>query len=380
MTRTRSHNRGGILPLAAILLTALLGMAALAIDLAALYATRQNAQQAADAAALGAGHLLPNTAQATAAANALLSANGANAALWTINTNVTQVTLDTGTTIAVVPGQAVTVSGSLPVPLTFAPAIGGPRSLTAPATATVLLQTACSLPIGSPVVPLGIPDTDPSLAGMLSQPPQPGVYQPQSKQATLKINVWDNKGLLKLAGNMEPVQINSGVPYSASLSSLTGQSLAASQTVTPTGGNQIVVTETGIGSRLAPTNKQFTHDYLLSPAYINWFFGDQTKVVDTSLAPITDNGTGKTYAFTQDSHRQETTDPHLMVIPIIREPVPLSTGAVSITAFAVFFMEQPNTNPNSNTMALGRFIGLSLPGAQTGACVAAGSLATRLVQ
>ncbi|HZP82059.1 MAG TPA: pilus assembly protein TadG-related protein, partial [Chthonomonadaceae bacterium] len=56
---------GAVLPIVLFALTALLGMAAVAIDLAAMYGARQRAQNVADAAALAGAKSLPDTSTAT---------------------------------------------------------------------------------------------------------------------------------------------------------------------------------------------------------------------------------------------------------------------------------------------------------------------------
>ena len=101
-------------------------MAALALDLAVIYGARQRAQEVADAAALAGGQLLPNTTQATAAANAVIAANNAGGRAFTVTglTSPTSVTQDDGTTVTVGAGNSLMVQGSVDAPLAFGPAVG----------------------------------------------------------------------------------------------------------------------------------------------------------------------------------------------------------------------------------------------------------------
>ena len=73
-----------------------------------------------------------------------------------------------------------------------------------------------------------------------------------------------------------------------------------------------------------------------------------------------------------DPHRQELTDGHVLIVPIISQSAKNGTGPVTILAFAAFFVEQTYANKNNNAIAQGRFIGLTLPTASGGTCAGAG--------
>ena len=187
--------RGATLVLVVFALTALLGVAALALDIGMMEWARQQAQNAADAAALAGGQNMATTAGASAAATQVVGANNAGGGAFQ------------GVAITCNPGSAVTVQGYVNAPLSFAPAVGyAPRSidgvpntLSVSASATVTMQNVCSLPPGSGIAPFGVIGDDPTnpdpavslvsavLSGAKTLPP--GAYQPTSSQVTLKMNV-----------------------------------------------------------------------------------------------------------------------------------------------------------------------------------------------
>ena len=136
--------RGATLVLVVFALPALLGVAALALDIGMMEWARQRAQNVADAAALAGGQSMATAAGASAAAAQVVSANNADGSAFQ------------GVSTAVNPGSSVTVQGYVNAPLSFAPAVGyAPRStdgvpntLSVPAVATVTMQNVCSLPPG----------------------------------------------------------------------------------------------------------------------------------------------------------------------------------------------------------------------------------------
>lgn len=73
--RSRRDDRGLVLAIAAIVLTALMAMSALAIDLGAVYNERRQDQSAADAAALAAAQDLPDVAAAVTTAKSVAASN-----------------------------------------------------------------------------------------------------------------------------------------------------------------------------------------------------------------------------------------------------------------------------------------------------------------
>ena len=225
----RAHT-GATLIIVLFALTVLLGMAAVAIDAAAMYGARQRAQNVADAAAMAGSRFLPTTSTATTAANQVITANNANGTSFTLTSisyttaNTPSVTLDDGTTQNVGANNAITVTGYVNAPLSFAPIIGySPTSTdglaktcSISATATVYISNACTLPAGTPVGPFAVVADDPSssdasvayMASLLStasssQTPAANTYQPVSKQITLKVAQWQN-GSLDAGGNFVP--------------------------------------------------------------------------------------------------------------------------------------------------------------------------------
>ena len=392
------RQRGATLVLTALALTALLGAAALATDLAVIYGARRRAQAIADSAAMAGGQLLPNTARATATAAAVIAANstGGGAFSATSMTSPGSVTQDDGTTVSVGAGGSLLVQGTVDAPLAFGPAVGyqptsrtgTANTLSVPAEAAVVFGNACGLPAGMGVTPFGLIGDDPNnadptaryVATLLSttagaQTPQPKTYQPTTSYGgqplVLRQNVWSN-GTLVIAGNFDPLQLSAGTTYQNSIYSLSSGPLSSGQSLTPQASATISLSQSGLGARLSPSNTQFTHDYAATPAYINWFFGSQNLPVDTSQPSVTDPNTGQTYFYRVDPHRQEPTDAHVLIVPIIGQSVRSGTGPVTILAFAAFFVEQTYSNKNNNAVAQGRFIGLTLPTASGGTCAGAG--------
>lgn len=81
--RSRRDERGAFMVIAALVMTALMGMAALAIDLANARQERRQSQASSDAAALAAAQDLPDTARVVATAKAYALRNdGVAAAAW----------------------------------------------------------------------------------------------------------------------------------------------------------------------------------------------------------------------------------------------------------------------------------------------------------
>ncbi len=343
----KSRQRGATLPLVLFLLTGLLGAAALAIDLSTMDAARQRAQVVADAAAL-AGAASP--ASANAAAASVIAANNAVGTAFT------------GATITAAASGAVSVHGSVNAPLSFAPAVGyaptgtdgSANTLTVSASATAALGTACSLPAGMPVAPFGVigddpTNTDPAVAfvsALLSgtKTLMPGAYQAASTQLMLRLNLWDSTGTLKVPGSFDPLLISgTGAGYQSTILHVSDQPLSAGMALsTPAlAYDNAALTQQGVSARLAPSNTQFTHT---ATTYDAWYSAGQ---------PLTDS--------------------HLMLIPIISQAVKNKPGAVSVIAFATFFISQPVLD-GSNNIVYGRFLSVIVPGASGGACTSAGTL------
>jgi Flp pilus assembly protein TadG len=341
------RKRGATLPLVLFLLTGLLGAAALAIDLSVMNAARQRAQVVADAAAL-AGAASP--ASAGVSANLVIAANNAVGTAFT------------GASVTTASGGVVTVRGSVNAPLSFAPAVGyaptgadgSANTLTVSASATAAMSAACALPVGMPVAPFGLIGDDPAnpdpavayVSALLSgaKTLTPGAYQAASMQLFLRINLWNSSGNLTVPGSFDPLLISgTGAGYQSTILHLSDQPLSAGQALStpPLAYDNAALTQAGIAARLAPSNTQFTHT---ATTYDAWYSAGQPQ-----------------------------TDGHLMLIPVISQAVKNKPGAVSVIAFATFFISQPVQDGSSN-IVYGRFISLIVPGASGGVCTSAGTL------
>ena len=329
------------------LLTGLLGAAALAIDLATMDAARQRAQVVADAAALAGAE---NLASANAAAGSVIAANNAVGSTFI------------GATVTASANGAVTVHGSVNAPLSFAPSVGyaptgadgSANTLTASASATAAMSAACSLPVGMPVAPFGVigddpANTDPAVAfvsALLSgaKTLTPGAYQAASTQLFLRLNLWDSTGALRVPGSFDPLLISGmGAGYQSTILHVSDQPLSAGMALStpPLAYDNSALTQQGIAARLAPSNTQFTHT---AATYDAWYSAGQPQ-----------------------------TDGHLMLVPIISQAVKNKPGAVSVIAFATFFISQP-IQDGSNNIVYGRFLSIIIPSASGGACTSAGTL------
>jgi Flp pilus assembly protein TadG len=391
MRHQMQKQRGTTLVLTVLSLTALLGAAALAIDQGMMDLARQQAQDCADAAALAGAQLLPNTAAAMAAAEQVIAANNQSIGPFgeVTMTSPSTIICGDGTVLTVGAGDSFVVSGSVDAPLAFGPAVGftpvsqdgKPNTLSVSAEAAVAVQTTCGIPAGVGLAPFGLIGDEPNsadptaryVASMLgdaeSTPtPEPGVYQPIAsyggEKLTLKLNNWNSAGTRVEDGNMDPVQIGTSVNQLSEEPLQTGQSLSVNSSASSS------LAQTDLEARLAPSNTAFTHNFRSSPAYSDWFFGNPNDPVDPSLPPVTDPDTGVTYSYHADPNRQEITDAHILILPIVSQSVPNGEGPVTVLAFAAFFVEEPLSD--FNDIAQGRFIGIMLPSANGGACTAAG--------
>lgn len=346
---------GATLPLVVFVLTGLLGVAALALDIGLMELARQRAQNVADAAALAGAQ---NPGAEGAAAASVTSANNANGSAFG------------GGTTTVNGDGSVTVRGYVNAPLAFAPAVGyaptamdgAANTLSVPASATAAMQNVCGLPPGMPVAPFGVIGDDPTnpdpavayVSALLSgrKTLTPGAYQPASSQVTLKLNVWDNTGKLASAGSFDPLLISgSGATYFNSISQTSDQTLSAGQTLPtpPLGYDNIGYTRQYLAARLAQSNTAYSHAYA---TYDTWF---------AAGSPIKPDG----------QHPED----HLLIVPVISQAVKNKQGNTTIIAFAAFFVDQPYLYPGGppgNGIALGRFIGLTIPDGAGGTCAGAG--------
>jgi Flp pilus assembly protein TadG len=171
------NEHGAVLVLSVILMVVLLAMAALAIDVGQLYLARQRAQNVCDAAVLAGGKLLTGTDDCTGpgdkpavAAKDCKDANNTAVTSWQVQGFTvefpTTVTFDNGTTATCDLGDAIKVTGYVPVNYAFA-RIFGLVSKDVHASATALLGPAqyiystYAVPWAAPiaVLDLGIGET-----------------------------------------------------------------------------------------------------------------------------------------------------------------------------------------------------------------------------
>ena len=346
---------GATLPLIVFVLTALLGVAALALDVGLMELARQRAQNVADAAAL-AGSQNPGTEGAAAAS--VTTANNLNGSAFQ------------GSTTSVNSDGSVTVRGYVNAPLAFAPAVGyAPTStdgaadtLSVMATATAAMQNVCGLPPGMPVVPFGVIGDDPSstdpaiaeVAALLSgrKTLTPGAYQPVSSQVTLYLNVWSNStGNLTATGNFDPLLISgSGATYLETIRQTSSQTISAGQTLqtAPPPLNGIDNTRLYVAARLSQSNTAYSHAYA---TYDTWF---------TAGSPMLPDG----------QHPED----HFLIVPVVSQAIKNKQGTVTVLALALFFVDQPfPVGTSGGNIVRGRFLSLTIPGGAGGVCAGAGS-------
>ena len=339
-----------MLPLVLFALVALLGMAALTLDIGMMEWAKQRAQNSVDAAALAGGQKLASGAEATDAASSVAAANSAAGGPLE------------GVGIIVSPGRSITVEGHVNAPLSFAPIVGfAPRSsegaantLSVPASATVTQTNVCGLPSGSAAVPFGVVGDDPAstdpavvfVSALLSGSKvlTPGASQPVSSQVNLSLRVWDNTGNLVQAGSFVPLLLSSiGTSYFDSIRLTTDQPLAVSQVLpnVALSYDNVVLTRQYLAARLSPSNTAYSHTYA---TYDLWLAAGGSALVGNR--PVD----------------------HVLIVPIVAQSVKNQLAPVKILAFAAFWVDQPVLSGTSSTVAVGRFIGLSLPGGSGGIC------------
>jgi hypothetical protein len=339
-----------VLPLVLFALVALLGMAALTLDVGMMEWAKQRAQNSVDAAALAGGQKLASGVEATDAASSVAAANSAGGGPLE------------GVGIIVSPGRSITVEGHVNAPLSFAPVVGfAPRSsegaantLSVPASATVTQQNVCGLPSGSAAVPFGVVGDDPAsmdpavvfVSALLSGAKvlTPGASQPVSSQVNLSLRVWDSNGKLAQAGNFVPLLLSStGTSYFDSIRLTTDQPLGVSQVLPNAGPSSfdLSYTRTYLAARLSPSNTAYSHAFAY---YDPWLAAGGKALAEGK--PVD----------------------HVLIIPIVAQSVKNQLAPVTILAFAAFWVDQPVLSGTSSAVAVGRFIGLSLPGGSGGIC------------
>ncbi len=354
--RIRTH-RGATLPLVVFALTALLGMAALAIDLNMMALARQRAQAVADAAAL-AGAGAAQTGTADAGVGPVVAANNAGTS-----------SAFQGAVVSTGGDGSVSVAGYVNAPLSFAPAVGYAPSgadgtanaVSVRASATALVGNVCALPPGMPVAPFGVIGDDPAntdkavayVSALLSgaKTVTPGVYQPASQQVVLKLNLWDQSGKLVVPGSFDPLLTSgTGASYFDTIRQTSDQAVSAGQVfqTPPLPYDDANYTRQYLAARLSPSNTAYSHAYV---AYDAWFGAGGPEMPD-------------------GAHPED----HLLIVPVVSQAVKNKPGNVTVLAFATFFVDQPYPKGlPGNGIALGRFIGLTIPTGSGGGCLGAGS-------
>ncbi len=341
---------GAVLPLVLFALVALTGVAALTLDVGMMEWARQYAQNSVDAAALAGGQKLASGAEATEAALSVAAANSASGGVLE------------GVGITVSPSRSITVQGHVNAPLSFASVVGfAPRSdegtanmLSVPASATVTQQTVCGLPAGSAAVPFGVvgddpASTDPAVAfvsALLSGTKvlTPGAAQPLSSQISLRLTVWDkNSGKMLQSGSFVPLLLSSHSSYFDSIRLTTDQPLTVGQVLSNADAahDDTAGTRQYLAARLSFSNGVYSHAY---PNYDRWLAGGGKAIVGGK--PVD----------------------HVLILPIIAQSTKDQLAPVTILSFAAFWVDQPVLSGASSTVAVGRFIGLGLPGGSGGVC------------
>ena len=263
------------------------------------------------------------------------------------------------------------MSGYVNAPLSFAPAIGyAPKStdgaantVSVTARSTAALPNVCGLPIGMPVVPFGIigddsTNTDPAIAYITAllngtKTLTPGAYQTTSTQKVLSMNLWDTNSNLKAPGSFDPLATSATAAYFDTIRQTSDQSLTAGQTLAtpPLNYDNITYTRQYLAARLSVSNTAYSHTYA---TYDSWF---------NAGSPLLPDGV----------HPED----HLLMLPVISQAMKNKPGTVTIIAFAVFFVDQPYPmGASGNGVALGRFLGFSVPNGMGGTCSGAGGKTT----
>jgi hypothetical protein len=363
----------------------LCGIAAIVIDEGFMWMAKQRAQNIADAGAIAAIHALSdshgNTSAAMTAGMAVVNGNNAgNRVLFKPNavdssgnsayiTFPTSYTADDGTVVTLNPGTAVRVDGYLnaPAPLGnvvgFAPSgkDGSLSSVSVPAHAIALISNLTYTYVGVPFAPVADQpnSTDPTLsylASLLTNPPPFGTYQ--TKEVILK-SATSGGSTIATSGNFGAVDFpgtSGGSAYRDAIAHGSSAGVYVGQTLSTETGNMVGPTVQGMNDRLNPNNNSFTHDF---SSYDQWYFGRSTyPAADPPTVTTSDGVTHNSY---KDPEKQNTTDAHLAVVPLITSPGSNGHTGVTVLGFGVFFID--NTNPGASPdVVSGRFIGMVVKG------------------
>jgi hypothetical protein len=190
---------------------------------------------------------------------------------------------------------------------------------------------------------------------LLTNPPADMSYTPVANQITLKASKWSGN-TLSTPGNFGALDLGGtgASNYSNNITYNYTGSMSVGQTFSTETGDMTGPSQQGISGRA--TNTSFDS---YSSNYYDWYFGRSTYPIDTSLSPITDNGT--TYYFHLDPERQDVNDWHVAVVPLITSPSKTGNANITIMGFGVFYIE--NTNPQgAQSVVTGRFIGMNVRG------------------
>jgi len=230
-----------------------------------------------------------------------------------------------------------------------------------PVHATVVLVNANSAP---GVLPFGAvadqPDSsDPTLvyvAGLLNHPPAIGSYQPDivlhaDTMNGSTISASGNFGALVLPGSSGSNDIRQELITPSSAWVTVGMNLG-----TETGNMQGPVQQGSTG-RFDHNNGNFTHTFT---SYDEWFFGRSTDAAghpfDSYTVTLPD---GTTHTAYKDPQKQNKTDAHLGIIPLITNPDKNGSGTITVLGFGVFFIDD-SPGGGSHTITSGHFVGIQV--------------------
>lgn len=328
-----TDKRGAVLVLVAVVLVALIGIAALALDVGRLYVARQRAQNVCDASAIAgvwelALHRSDSVSlaesEATRVADECAEGNNDLVAQWCVLTpdstdeglEVTfpsgSVTDDAGRAIPVEDGDAVRTRGDVNVEFGFARVLGFDAKRV-PAAATAIVEPSKQL-TSNLFAPLVVSDRT-----VFGYGGQPGLSF--GEQVTLKVTSWQ-EGFLG-SGNFGAVDLPGDKPGASDFRDrLSGNKPPTTMIADPSTwidtetGNMIGPAYQGLSSRLAKeTDPRFKND---ATAWNNW---GEAYDYTTMMFPFTWR---------------------IMIVPIVEDPLEPVPGRkeVEVVGYAGFFVER----------------------------------------
>lgn len=330
MTRTRRGNRGQVLVIFALALLALMGVAALAIDVGHMYAVRNELQRSADAGALaGASAFQEGPWDNGDLASVTMTTADSRARSFASRDPVALTSLSATADVAVTfpSTDRIRVTTSRTVPLSFARVLGMPDraiSATAVAEAAVVDQgVRCLKPWG---IPLPWDDANGNLQYDLGETVHPISDIPVGQKVILKVgepfnnpNNLDNvTSLQQESGHffaLSPCGDSGGADYRNRIESMCLDDCAVSD-------GELVDLKTG--NTVGPT-KQGVDGLIAQDSGAAW-------------DPATNTVTGSSYSNWMDS-------PRLVKVPLYDPSAMLSQGKtqLEIAAFGGFWLEGYNT-------------------------------------